>query len=71
MMEQIIDHPNLSFWTLAVIYFQFFFANFQKKQLHASETGKSWKQTKVVKITKKNYFQTFFYMMEQIIDPPT
>ena len=41
MMEQKIDPPNLSFRTLAVIYFQINFAVFQKKQLHASETGKS------------------------------
>ena len=55
MMEQ-KSTPNTSLWALAVIYFQINFAVFQKKQLHASETGKSWKQTKVLKITKKIYF---------------
>ena len=56
MIDQIIDPPNLGFRTLVVIYFKNILAIFQKNQLHASETGKIWKQTKVVKITKKKYF---------------
>ena len=39
MMEQKIDPSNLSVWTLAINYFQFILAIFQKK-LDASETGK-------------------------------
>ena len=120
MMEQIIDPPNLSFWTLAVIYFQMFLqifkknsvgckwnwkvlkanktsenykknslnhfsiwwskklthqprflnsrcnvlsnytCNFSINQLDSNETGKCWKQTKVVRIPKIFYFLTFF-----------
>ena len=46
-------------------------SNFQKiSWMQVSETGKSCKQTKVVKITKKNIFKPFFDMMEQKIDPP-
>ena len=48
MMEQKIDHPNLCFWNLAVIYVQTILAFSQKKnQLDASETGKCWKDTKL------------------------
>ena len=50
MMEQKNDPPNLGFWVLAVIYFQIFFAIFQKNRLGASETGKCSRETKVVKI---------------------
>ena len=71
MMEQIIDPQPKFLNSCCTLLSIFFLQTFKKKQLHASEIGKSWKQTKVVKITKKNYFQTFFYMMEQIIDPPT
>ena len=56
MIEQIIDPPNLGFRTLVVICLKSILAIFQKNHLHASETGKIWKQTKVVKITKKKYF---------------
>ena len=48
MIEQKIDPSNLAFWTLAINYFQFILAIFQKK-LDASETGKLCKETKVVK----------------------
>ena len=55
MMEQKID-PNLGFWTLATKDFQIILAFFQKKQLDASETGKVWNETKVVKKIKTFYF---------------
>ena len=42
-----------------VIYFKSIRAVFQKNHLHASETGKIWKQTKVVKKTKKNFWTIF------------
>ena len=45
MIEQIIDPPNLGFRTLVVIYLKSILAIFQKNHLHASETGKIWKQT--------------------------
>ena len=69
-MEQNIDPPNLDFWTLAVTYFHIILAIFKKKnQLEASESGKCWKQTKVVKISKNIIFKPFFYMMEQKFGP--
>ena len=55
MIEQIIDHPNLGFRTLVVIYLKSILAIFQKNHLHASETGKIWKQTKVVKLPTLNF----------------
>ena len=56
-----ISTPYLSF---AVIYFQIFFLQFD-----ANETGKCWKQTKIVKISIKRMFKPVFDMMEQKIDP--
>ena len=64
MIEQIIDPPNLGFRTLVVIYLKSILAIFQKNHLHASETGKIWKQTKVVKITKKYIFKQFFFLYD-------
>ena len=43
---------------------------FSKNQLDASETGKCWRQTKVMKISKRFIFNHFFYMMEQTKRPP-
>ena len=71
MIEQIIDPPNLGFRTLVAIYLKSILAIFQKNHLHASETGKIWKQTKVVKITKKNIFKPFFLYDGANNRPPT
>ena len=60
MTEQKIDPPNLGFWTLAIKDFQIILAIFKKKQLDASETGKIWNETKVVKKSKHFNFKSFF-----------
>ena len=64
--------PTLGFWNLPVISFQIILAIFQKKFLGANETGKCWKETKLVKLSKNFYFWIIIlYMMQQKIDPPT
>ena len=70
MMEQIIDPPNLGFWTLVVIYFQSILAIFQKKSVACKWNWKDLKANKSSENNKKKIFLNhFFYMMEQIIDP--
>ena len=46
-----------------------YFCNSSKNQLDANETGKCWKQTKIMRISKKIIFKPFFDMMEHKIDP--
>ena len=51
---------NLDFRNLVVIYFKSILANFQKNHLDANKTGKCWKQTTVVRISKNFIFKPFF-----------
>ena len=57
--------PTLGFWNLPVISFQIILATFQKNLLGANETGKCWRETKVVKVSQNLIFNHFLYMMEQ------
>ena len=60
MMQRKIDPPP---WFLKCYYnlLSNYTSNSSKKnQLDASETGKCWKETKVVKISKKFIFESFF-----------
>ena len=62
-MEQKINPSNLGFWTLAIKYFHFVLAIFQKR----------WIQVKLGEFErriKKISLDDFFCMMEQKIDPP-
>ena len=52
--------PNLGFWTFAMEDFQNILAILKKKQFDASETGKFWKRTEVVKKSKNFIFKFFF-----------
>ena len=71
MIGQIIDPPNLGFRTLVVIYLKSILAILKKNHLHAIETGKCWRQTKVVRISKNFIFKPFFLYDGTNYRPPT
>ena len=70
MMEQIIDPPP-KFLNSCCNLLSKYFCNFSEKSVACMWNWKDLEANKSSENNKKVFLNHFFYMMEQIIDPPT
>ena len=71
MMEQIIDPPTSVFLNSCCNLLSNYYCKLSKKSVACKWNWKDLKANKSSENNKKIFLNHFFYMMEQIIDPPT